>query len=232
LNEALSPRKARMPELSKRDQMVLLMVISSIVLAFGVAVLVTGTGRPPVQHSDDVPAKVYVWGNVTLMGTGDTASNLNFTDFSGHVYPTTVGGENFGTYLPNIEVYDVTVGWVGSYPWQKGVVSASAIALNETSTIYHVDLVALAAPPSNAQLGGGVNVNGFTPTAIVFTGIAGNFTAPVSAGQFSIQLPNLTSYAVQITGQGGECSAGTYSFDYNPAITYATGSVYGFTCSK
>jgi hypothetical protein len=220
-----------MPELSKRDQMVLRMVISLILLASGVVVLVTAAGRPPVQDSD-VPATVYVSGSVILRGTGDTATSLNFTDASGHVYSTVVGSESFGTYLPNDKVYDVTVDWVGSYPWQKGVVSAEAIGLNETSTTYHVDFAALAAPPSNAQLGGPVDVSGFTPTTIVFTGIAGNFTAAVSAGQFSIQLPNLTSYAVQITGQGGQCSAGTYLFDYNPATTYATGSTYGFECSK
>ncbi|MDA4136157.1 MAG: hypothetical protein OK449_04045 [Thaumarchaeota archaeon] len=214
-----------MPKLSKKDQLVLMVIISSIVLAFGIVVLTRSTGGAPAQ-SNDTPTMVYVSGDVLLRGAGDTATSLNFTDTSGHVYSTVVQGESYATFLPNNRSYIVTIGWVGSYIWQKGVVTGGTFFLDQNSTTYRFEFSGYDVPPSNAELEGLVNATGVTPTAIILSGVAGNFTSPVNTGQYSVQVPNLTSYAVQITWQGGECSAGTLYFDYSPGITH------NLTCSK
>jgi hypothetical protein len=220
-----SPLRARMAKLSKRDQMVLLIVVSSVVLAFGILVLIRGTGAAPVQ-SNGATTLVYVSGDVLLRGAGDTPTSLNFTDASGRVYSTPVSGESYAINLPNNRDYILTIGWAGSYPWQKGVVSGGPFFLNQTSTKYHIEFSGYAAPPSDGQFAGLVNVTGVEPTEVRLTGIAGNFTAPVNTGQYSVQIPNLTSYEVQITWQGGECSAGTIHFDSQPGVTY------NLTCTK
>lgn len=219
-----------MSKLSKRDQLVLLMVISSIVLAFGIVLLPRGGTSAPAP-TKDAPVNVYVTGYLLLRGEGDTPMTLNFTEASGYVYSIVVRSDSFGLFLENDQVYNVTIGWVGSYPWQKGVVSASSFTLNATSNADNLgDIWSSAMPPSMAQLQGPVTVTGLTPTEIIFSGAVGNFTATISADQFSLQIPNLTSYSVEIIWQGGECSAGSFGFDYNPATTSSPGITRGFAC--
>lgn len=199
--------------------MVLLVVLSATVLVFGIVILV-GTSKPLPAQASDAPAVVYVRGDVLLRGDGDTPTSLNFTDSSGHLYSTSVSGESYAVELPNNESYVVTIGWVGEFPWQKGVVSAGIFYLNQTSNTYQLEFSGYEAPPSYAQLSGQVNATREVPVSVSLSGPSGNFTAAVTGGEYSVQVPNLTSYQVEISWQGGGCSGGSISFDYNPGVDY------------
>ncbi len=179
----------------------------------------------PIQ-TNTIPTTVYVTGDLLLGGSGDTPGSLNFTNPSGQIYSTVVSGETYALNLPNNVAYVVTVGWTGSYSWQKGTAPAGTLFVNETSNAYHADLAAYDVPPSTGQLQGTVNATGITPTNVVLTGATGNYSAPVNGSQFSVQVPNLTTYQVQISWSGGECSAGSIDFYYSPSSTYE------LTCSK
>ena len=184
-----------------------MVVLAAFVITF------QGGGAPSTTSSSSLvtPASVSVFGFVTTSGIGTHPTSIVFTsEEDGKTIVAQVswpGGGHFSADLPNQEKYNVGVRWVGNYSWQSGLTSQGELSVNMSAGSQpgqSFSSVALT-PDTVIRVGGAVpwNISSSIPISIRFTASDGqNFTAPVTDQKaFSIRLPNLMTYEVNIESQ-------------------------------
>jgi len=198
----------------------ILLVVAAILISAAAGILLIVSRGPASAAGPHASQFVKVTGDVVLSGKGDSPINVIFIDSSGKEYSSIVAANQYAVLLPNGVLYKVLVGWKGDYPWQSGNVSASELLVNQTfggTTELSNQHVIANAPDSNIDVMGSANVSdsGATPILVVFVGGGQEYYSPISGGTYSVTIPNLQSYSVQIqwqTGDGrsGQCTAGSY----------------------
>jgi len=116
--------------------------------------------------------------------------------------------------------------WEGYYAWQRGEMTAGAVSLNLSawSNTAQSDKLNPPTPDSVPAVTGTIPWQAMTshPVSVRFTAsVAENFTAPVSAeGTFSLQLPNMMDYQVDVQSQN---STGCPEWYYAHTLQVAAG---------
>ncbi len=180
-----------------------------LMLAAGVAsVIYGGAVESTTSSSSTIGAGVNVFGLVSTTGAGTYPVSINFTNLKTHAsFSTTVSSGHFSIQLANQEDYNVTMNWEGNFTWQRGQVGAGRLSLNLSAGSHMGQSfnVIEPTPDSVVSVNGSVQWQAVTskPVVVSFTASDGeNFTAPVSAARtFSLRLPNLMGYEVNIQAQ-------------------------------
>jgi hypothetical protein len=200
-----------------RNVAILVVAIVAIAIgAFGVLALSSGG----VGNISIDPKDVTVSGNATASGQGTLVSQIIFTDTSGNQFAAAVSYGQYSIEIPNHANYTITGTWNGRYSWQTGsiILTNNQLPINQgfgaSSSL--TENIEAQTPNSIIILSGIVNTNGIgtQPTAIRFTDSNGQlYTADVVGGAYSLQLPNLMTYTVQVQWSGLLSSSGTCNAD-------------------
>ncbi|MHB8702290.1 MAG: hypothetical protein ACYC7D_14905 [Nitrososphaerales archaeon] len=156
----------------------------------------------------ETPAsEILVSGKVNTTGSGSSANALTFSGNKGSIMNVVASDGEYSVTLPNSETYDVSVGWSGSYSWQRGSIAMSLSlyeGLGITSLVSNFENVPT--PNSNVVVSGSVSTTG---TGTSFTGItfyspiAGSYsTASYGSLDYYVTLPNLANYTVGVNWSG------------------------------
>lgn len=186
-----------------------IVVLTSILLAAAYF----GTGGEYVSSTTSSSTSqrtslVSVFGLVSTTGSGTHPVSLNFTSTkTSTTYFAQVSNSHFSLQLPNQDTYRVVLVWAGNFTWQQGSTTGDALVLNMSSgsnpgRSYNA---VFATPDSMVTVSGTVpwQVVTSNPVNIRFTASDGeNFTTSITPDySFSLRLPNLMNYQVDIQSQ-------------------------------
>ena len=156
------------------------------------------------------PSTVTVSGTVTTLGQGTSAKDVTFTPTSGSVLEAALSSGQYAISLPNNMTYVVGVDWLGQYSWQSGSLTTNpsfqlSVAAGQSASV-SADIQAKT-PPSVVTVSGTATATGqgTQDVSVIFVdpNTGTSYTATVSNGQYSLQMPNVATYNVQVkwTGQ-------------------------------
>jgi hypothetical protein len=164
----------------------------------------TGTQSTSTQSTFTGPlTNVQLSGTVTTSGLGTTATRIAFTGAPG-TFNATISGGHYHLTLPGPATYGVYVQWAGTFAFQGGTVYTQLFKVEQSSNSTTHD-IGVPTPNSVVQVSGRVNLTGdrTQATMTTFANVYGQqLTAPVSSGAFSVTLPNLANYTVQVNWSG------------------------------
>jgi flagellin-like protein len=169
-----------------------------LVAAVSLALVMTPPGN------DVTTSTVRVFGLVSTMGTGTRPMDLVFTDAqSGAATTAPISDGRYSVQLPNHKAYNVSLRWGGNYSWQVGSVDMDEmmVDMQEGSMMSQSYNVVQPTPDSEVWVNGTLLWQMVTssPTAIKFTASGGQtFEASVVGRAFSIELPNMMTYEVNV----------------------------------
>lgn len=195
----------------------------------------TKYNQQPFTKPNPSPTLILVSGNTSSGGQGTQASNVTFTGSSGNNYTANVSNGQYSIQLPNLDNYNIIVKWVGSYPWQNGISQPTQFSLNQegagASANINVNLK-VNSPNSIITYSGTANTINNTKYSLTIIFTSSNngqtFNGQVVNNTYSIQLPNLQGYTVQLHWQGpsnysGACNAGTVTINVPAGGTASQG---------
>jgi hypothetical protein len=212
----------------------IILALVMMLLVIGVAGVVypgptkaTTSTTSTTSTSSTLIGGVTVFGLVSTTGAGTHPVSMNFVSLrTSTAFAAPASSGRFSILLPNHDAYSVTMEWEGNYTGQRGQAAAGTVSLNFSAGSNMAQSDNLNLPTPNSV----VNVNGTIPWQVVtsqpvsvrFTASYGeNFTAPVSPEYaFSIQLPNMMDYQVEIQAQN---STGYQEWYYAHTLQVAAG---------
>jgi hypothetical protein len=204
----------------------------AIVAVVFVAIALVGFLLFVLESSGPSPPTILVSGTVATSGEATQATTVTFTSFSGSetIVAVNIDGQ-YSAYLPDHNGYSVSVEWQGSYPWQKGNVSAAVFSLNQgaLSPSTFTENINAETPNSVVTVQGDVQTEGLGthPLSVDLTSNGEEFSAQASGGTYSVKVANLATYTAQIQWQGiagvqGFCEAGTVVVEGGPGMVSGT----------
>ncbi len=178
---------------------------------------------------------VTLTGHASVSGLGTTLKSVAFI-YGGMNFNASVVSGIYSVRLPNWTNFTTEFAWAGSYPWQKGVASSTAlvVARGPGETTQNQNISAQT-PNSLVIVSGTVSApTGETPTTILFSANGLSFSASVGSSGYAIQLANFANYTVTIrwtSGAGpGSCSANPASLDVELEAGAAATTNQNFSC--
>ncbi|MDA4127036.1 MAG: hypothetical protein OK452_07515 [Thaumarchaeota archaeon] len=148
---------------------------------------------------------IQVSGTVTTSGLGTMGTQITFAGASRN-FNATISDGHYQVMLPGPATYGVSVQWTGGFSFQRGTVYTQLFKLEvpagSNSTTHDIGAPT---PNSVVQVSGRVNVTGSKTHATMTTfanAYGQQLSSPVSSGVFSITLPNLANYTVQVNWNG------------------------------
>ncbi len=184
---------------------------------------------------------VTVSGTISTTGSGTSASKINFNGKAG-LFSASVTGGQYSISLPNLDIYSTSIQWSGGYSWQTGSLNGPSYNLDLPSGAASGENLVFGTPNSNIVVTGTVHTNGIDthPDALIFTASNGQVLTVQASnvnghdGSFTITLPNLIDYSVQVQwtgflGIGGTCTASN-SWSLDVGAGTASVSVGTFAC--
>jgi hypothetical protein len=148
---------------------------------------------------------VQVSGVLALTGSQTNPVNMTFSISGGPTVSLQTNGTKYTAVLPNFATFSVNVGWKGAYSWQSGIAPAAALVVSvETGSSTTEPSMPVSTPNSLITLSGAVTTtgSGTSATGIVFTAYGLHFNTTVTAGKYTVQLPNLAKYAQLVSWVG------------------------------
>ena len=205
-------------------------VLGSVLIVFALAtgfVLWLPVSPGPSQST------VRVFGLVSSLGSGTHPTEMAFTDSeTGQVATAAVTDGGYSIQLPNHRTYNATMSWGGNYTWQTGSVDLGGLSvdMSEGSMMAQSYNVVQGTPDSMVMVSGSIAWQMVTaePTTIKFTASDGEtFQANVAQRHFSVALPNMMTYDVQV--QATNSTGYSDWFYFHPLTVYAVTNVVAIT---
>lgn len=145
-------------------------------------------------------------GRVTTSGRGTTPTKIAFTGTPG-TFNATISGGHYNLTLLGPATYGVYIQWTGTFSFQSGTVYTQLFNLEMPKSSNLTSTYDIGAPTPNSvvQVQGRVDTTGIkthAATATFANAYGQQYTAQVRSGNFSIGLPNLANYTVQVKWNG------------------------------
>jgi hypothetical protein len=163
------------------------------------------TGSPSMSENFQAStpnSQITVSGNIATDGQGTQATGVVFS-YAGTNYTAAVSNGHYSLNLPNMRSYSFLVEWSGAYQWQSGTTPSNSIQVNQgPGATAQTNSAQIQTPNSIVTVSGNAATTTFGthPTQITFTLPSGQqYAIQVTNGQYSIQLPNLSTYSVSIS---------------------------------
>src|SRR5579875_183123 len=175
-------------------------------------------------------SEITVNGTVYTTGTGTHFTGITFSSKVAGIHLVTGNGSQqyYSITLPNLASYNVSIAWVGQYPWQKGNEDSGQFSLDLNSGSYlSKNWVDVQTPNSNIVVSGSVSASGFgvLVSAISFSSTHGSYAASVYGSTYTLSVPNMANYSIiaKYTGeypwQNGSAS---FPLDLNGGVGVST----------
>lgn len=192
----------------------------------------TWTSPTTTTNTLTTPAYFKIFGLVSTTGNGTEDTAVVFTSSSGKRYVATITNGSFFIELPNLNTYNATTVWKGSYSWQNGTIYRGQLFLNAApgSKAAQSFNIQDETPNSLITVSGVITLKGHTanPVMIRFNATYGQtFEALVNNGTYSINLPNIMEYTISVkledtAGNFGWSDAGSLTVQASPGTMAQT----------